>query len=123
VITCPCGSGEPYDSCCGRYHGGLAQPPTALTLMRARYTAFARGDERFLAATWHPSTRPDGPLINPAISWTALHVTGQTGGGLLESTGTVAFTARYLRAGVPGRLTENSRFAREDGRWVYLGPA
>ncbi|HEX8095126.1 YchJ family protein [Jatrophihabitans sp.] len=123
MIRCPCGSGEPYESCCARYHRGEAEPPTALTLMRARYTAFARGDERFLAATWHPSTRPSGPLIDPSLSWTALHVTGQAGGGLLEDTGTVAFTARYLRAGVPGRLTENSRFVRQDGRWSYLGPA
>jgi SEC-C motif-containing protein len=91
--------------------------------MRARYTAFVRGEEEFLGATWHPSTRPSEPLLDPALSWTALQVTGQTGGGLLEDTGTVAFTARYLRAGVPGRLTENSRFVRLDGQWRYLGPA
>jgi SEC-C motif domain protein len=123
VTNCPCGSGESYESCCGRYHRGEAQPPTAFTLMRARYCAFARGDEHYLATTWHPSTRPTGPLIDPVLSWTALHVTGQTGGGLLEATGTVAFTARFLRAGVPGKLTENSRFVREDGRWSYFGPS
>jgi len=123
VTNCPCGSGEPYDSCCGRYHRGEAQPPTAVTLMRARYTAFVRGDERFLAATWHPSTRPSGPLVDPSFSWTGLYVTGQTGGGLLEATATVAFIARYLRAGVAGKLTENSRFVRQDGRWSYLGPS
>lgn len=123
MTSCPCGSAEPYDACCGRYHRGDAQPPTAVTLMRARYTAFARGDEPFLAATWHPSTRPSGPLLDPALSWTGLHVTGQTGGGLLEGTATVAFTARYLRAGVPGKISENSRFVRADGRWSYLGPS
>lgn len=120
--TCPCGFGEPYESCCGRYHRGETDPPTAVTLMRARYAAFVRGEERFLAATWHPSARPAGPLVDPAVSWTALHVTGHTGGGLLDDTGTVAFTARYLRAGVPGRVRENSRFVRLDGRWRYLGP-
>lgn len=91
--------------------------------MRARYTAFARGEERFLAETWHPSTRPSGPLLDPALDWTALHVTGRTGGGLFDDTGTVAFTARYLRDGVPGRLRENSRFVRLDGRWRYLAAA
>jgi SEC-C motif-containing protein len=123
VTSCPCGSAEPYDACCGRYHRGEAQPPTAVTLMRARYTAFVRGDERFLAATWHPSTRPSGPLFDSSLGWTGLHVTGQTGGGLLEGTATVAFTARYLRAGVPGKISENSRFVRVDGRWSYLGPS
>lgn len=91
--------------------------------MRARYTAFVRGDEAYLGASWHPSTRPAVPLIDPSLSWTGLYITGQTGGGLLQDTGTVAFTARYLRAGTPGRVTENSRFVREDGRWRYLGPA
>ena len=123
MTSCPCGFGEPYESCCGRYHRGEADPPTAVTLMRARYVAFARGEERFLAATWHPSTRPDGPLLEESLDWTALHVTGCTGGGLLDATGTVAFTARYLRAGVPGRVSENSRFVRLDGRWSYLGAA
>ena len=123
MTNCPCGSGEPYESCCGRYHSGEAQPPTAVILMRARYTAFVRDDERFLAATWHPSTRPSGPLVDPSVSWTGLHVTGQTGGGLLEATAAVAFTARYLRDGVAGRLSENSRFVRQDGRWSYLGPS
>jgi SEC-C motif-containing protein len=90
--------------------------------MRARYTAFARGEEEFLASTWHPSTLPRGPLVDPSLSWVGLHVTAQTGGGLLDATATVRFTARYLRAGVPGRLTETSRFTRLRGRWTYLGP-
>lgn len=123
MTSCPCGFGEPYESCCGRYHRGEADPPTAVTLMRARYAAFARGEERFLAATWHPSTRPSGQLLDPSLSWTALHVTGHTRGGLLDDTGTVAFTARYLRAGVPGRVSENSRFVRLNGRWSYLAAA
>ncbi|HST46205.1 YchJ family protein [Jatrophihabitans sp.] len=123
MTSCPCGLGEPYESCCGRYHRGEANPPTALTLMRARYAAFACGEEQFLAATWHPSTRPAGPLLDPALDWTALHITGHTAGGWLDETGTVAFTARYQRAGVPGRVRENSRFVRLDGRWSYLGPA
>ncbi len=123
MTPCPCGFGEPYESCCGRYHLGEAEPPTALTLMRARYTAFVRGDERFLAATWHPSTRPSGSLVAPSLSWTALHVTAHSGGGLLDATATVRFTARYLQEGVPGRVTENSRFVRHNGRWSYLGSA
>lgn len=92
--------------------------------MRARYAAFAVGDERFLVDSWHPSSRPAGPVCDPTLSWTGLFVTDRTGGGLLEQTGTVRFTARYQRAdGTPGRLRENSRFVRQDGRWRYLGPA
>ena len=44
------------------------------------------------------------------------------GGGLLDATGTVLFTATHLRRGVTGVLEEHSRFAREDGRWTYVAP-
>lgn len=92
--------------------------------MRARYTAFALGDERFLAQTWHSSTRPSGPLADPELTWTGLFITARTGGGLLEQAGTVEFTARYRRAdGNSGRMRENSRFVREHDGWRYLEPA
>lgn len=91
--------------------------------MRARYSAFALGDERFLRDTWHAGTRPSGPLLDEAVTWTGLAVTGRDGGGLLEPTGTVEFTARYRRPdGSTGRIRERSRFAREHGSWRYLGP-
>jgi SEC-C motif domain protein len=125
MSNCPCGFGETYEACCGRYHRGAAKPPTAETLMRARYSAFACGDEQFLAETWHSTTRPAGPLTDPALAaltWTGLYVTGHTGGGLLEEAGTVEFTASYRRAdGSSGRVRENSRFVREHGNWRYLG--
>ncbi|HEX8079296.1 MAG TPA: YchJ family metal-binding protein [Jatrophihabitans sp.] len=122
MTSCPCGFGEAYDACCGRYHRGEATPPTAETLMRARYCAFAYGDERFLAETWHPDTRPAGPLADPELTWTGLFITGHTGGGLLEQAGTVEFTARYRRAdGSSGRVRETSRFVRDHGDWRYLG--
>jgi SEC-C motif-containing protein len=123
VSGCPCGFGEAYDTCCGRYHRGEAKPPTAEILMRARYAAFARGNEQFLAETWHASTRPAGRLADPGLTWTRLSITGRTGGGLLEGTGTVEFTARYRRPdGSSGQVRENSRFVRENVGWRYLGP-
>lgn len=94
-------------------------------LMRARYSAFAVGDAAFLIRTGLPSAeRPDpAGLIDPALTWTGLHITGSTGGGLLEDRGTVEFSARWARSGGErGVLREHSRFARVDGRWRYLGP-
>ncbi|MGA4815597.1 YchJ family metal-binding protein [Pseudomonas aeruginosa] len=40
--SCPCGSGDPLDDCCGRYHQGHPAP-TAEALMRSRYSAYALG--------------------------------------------------------------------------------
>lgn len=48
-MICPCrGAADalPYTACCGRYHAG--QPaPTAEALMRSRYSAFVRKEERW----------------------------------------------------------------------------
>lgn len=124
MASCPCGFSEQYEACCGRFHEGVTEPPTAETLMRARYTAFVLGNERFLSDTWHASTRPTQELLDPALTWAGLFVTGQVGGGLLDRDGTVEFTARFQRSdGTVGRVKENSRFVRVDGSWRYLGPA
>ena len=47
---CPCESGEIDDACCGMYHAGVPAP-TALALMRSRYTAYVRGEIDYLADT------------------------------------------------------------------------
>ena len=46
-----------------------------------------------------------------------------TGGGLFDAAGTVQFRAVYVRDGKRGVHAETSSFAREDGRWTYVGPA
>ena len=121
VLACPCGLGEDYDSCCGRYHSG-APAPTAEQLMRSRYSAFAVGDAAYLLRTWHSSARPRTLELDPGCRWTRLAVLETTGGGLFDATGTVSFRAIYVLDGQRHVLTENSRFVREGKRWLYLGP-
>ncbi|MGB8651525.1 MAG: YchJ family protein [Mycobacteriales bacterium] len=119
-MTCPCGLGQPYDLCCGRFHRGQADPPTAELLMRSRYSAFAVGDVGYLLRTWHPSTRPRGLELDEGQVWERLVVLGTSGGGLLDSEGTVEFRALYSHRGRTEALHERSRFVREDGRWSYV---
>ncbi|OUS93729.1 YchJ family protein [Rhodococcus sp. NCIMB 12038] len=120
TVRCPCLLGEPYDECCGRYHRGEAKAPTAERLMRSRFSAFAVLDADYLIATWHPSTRPADLDLDPEQRWTRLDILGTTGGGLLDTTGTVEFRAHYVLDGHRESLHENSRFVREDGDWLYL---
>lgn len=87
--------------------------------MRSRYSAFALRDTAYLRATWDPATRPRRVDADPALRWTGLEVLGRTGGGLLDGEGTVAFRAYHER----GAIEERSRFRREAGRWLYVGPA
>lgn len=119
--ACPCGLGDDYEACCGRFHAGTAAP-TAEALMRSRYSAFAVGDVEYLRRTWHPSGRPADLTLDPAVTWTRLAVLETSGGGLFDTAGTVRFRAVYTDGGKRGFLDENSRFVRENGSWLYLGP-
>jgi SEC-C motif-containing protein len=117
---CPCGTGLPYAECCGALHDGTATAATAERLMRSRYSAFVVGDARYLLATWHPGTRPAALDLDDDVRWTGLDVLTTTGGSLLEAEGTVEFRAHYVRGREAGAQHENSRFLRDDGRWLYL---
>ena len=120
--SCPCGSGRPYAACCRPFHDGTTDPPTAVQLMRARYSAFALSKTDYLLDTWHPSTRPRSLALDPTIRWTGLEILTSTGGSLLEKSGTVEFRARYRRGPHGGAQTERSRFVRVGSRWRYVGP-
>jgi len=117
--ACPCGSGQPYAACCGRYHAGAAAPD-AERLMRSRYSAYVRGLVDYLRATWHPDTRPAELELDaaPRPQWLGLAVKSHAAQD--DGHATVEFVARYKRNGRAFRLHETSRFVRLDGRWVYV---
>ncbi|XTQ94375.1 YchJ family metal-binding protein [Xanthomonas sacchari] len=115
---CPCGRPREYAQCCWPYHAGTPAPD-AESLMRSRYSAYVRQDADYLRASWHPSTCPLQVEIDPRTAWLGLTVQRvlQTGADSAE----VAFLARYrIGGGSAVRMTEHSRFVREDGRWYYL---
>ena len=120
---CPCQRGLPFAQCCGPYLTGTVTAPTAERLMRSRYTAFALQDSRYLLDTWDPSTRPPAIELDPGTRWVQLVVVGSTGGGLLDSRGTVEFRADYRVGGQSRSLRENCLFLRQDKRWYYVGTA
>ena len=124
---CPCLSGDTYGACCGRHHAdvraGGAGAPTAETLMRSRYSAFAVGDAGYLLATWHPSTRPDVLDLDDDVEWRRLDVVRAVAGGPFDAEGVVEFVAHHRSRtdrAARGTLHETSRFARSGGRWVYV---
>ena len=117
---CPCGTGESYPDCCGPRHDGSVPAPTAETLMRSRYSAFARGDADYLVATWDPSTRPRAVGLDPDRRWLRLEILDVVDGGPFAETGQVEFRAHYRDGGTRGAQHERSRFVRRRGRWFYL---
>ncbi|MDJ0343569.1 YchJ family metal-binding protein [Streptomyces sp. H10-C2] len=120
---CPCGLGESYRDCCGRFHSGRATAPTAERLMRSRFSAFAVRDAAYLLRTWHSTTRPSDIGFDPDQRWTRLEIIGTADGSPFHTEGTVEFRARFSLHGQADSQHELSRFVREDGLWVYLGEA
>ncbi|MFO3705955.1 YchJ family protein [Xanthomonas codiaei] len=118
--ACPCGRPAEYARCCGQYHAGAAAPD-AETLMRARYSAYVRRDVAYLLSSWHRSTRPAELPLDEGGRTTWLGLTVQRALSTGDGTAEVVFLARYrIGGGSAVRMTEHSRFVREDGRWYYL---
>lgn len=86
--------------------------------MRSRYSAFVLGRTDYLAATWHPSTRPADVAADAGTRWLGLEVREHR---VIDADhAEVVFVARYRLAGRGVRIHERSRFVREDGRWHYV---
>lgn len=120
ISCCPCGSQEQYSECCGRYLEKQASAPSAVALMRSRYTAYTLGREDYLLATWHQSTRPAslGLARESHSKWLGLTVKRHE--QVSPGRATVEFVARYKVGGRAHRLHEMSRFIYEAGQWFYI---
>jgi SEC-C motif domain protein len=117
--SCPCGSGAPYAACCELLHDG-APATTAERLMRSRFSAFALGRAPYLLASWHPLTRPARLDLDSDVTWRRLQVVDTVAGGIADDAGVVEFRASFRSPDAAGLLHERSRFARVEGRWMYL---
>lgn len=124
-FACPCQSGQPYADCCAPLHQGRQQAPTAVALMRSRYSAFALGGlGQYLYDTWHDSAPEKAELTVDMLStrdaeWHGLDVIKVREQGVKAQ---VEFCAWF---GLPGEsrrqsLHERSRFIKEHGRWFYV---
>jgi len=120
TAACPCGSSQNYAKCCQPYVEQLKDAPTAEALMRSRYTAFVELNEDYLRYSWYPHNCPESIRLNINTKWLGLKIKNTQGGGLHDNTGEVEFVARNKTAGKASRIHENSRFVRENNRWLYV---
>jgi SEC-C motif domain protein len=124
-LNCPCGTGEAYESCCGRFIRGEGLPETAERLMRARYSAYALGEIDYILKTHEPSTahqvdRKNTELWSKQSQWLGLEIVTTSQGGPEDSAGSVEFVARYKIRGVTVEHRERATFRRENGRWWFV---
>lgn len=124
MTNCHCGSGRPFDDCCGPYLAG-APAPTAEALMRSRYSAFATGNIDYLEETLLPETRQDFDRAQVAewaqsSEWTGLEIRSTEAGRAGDEEGVVEFVARFRMQGKDYIHQETSSFRKRDGRWFYV---
>lgn len=119
-MRCPCRKKSEvtkFSDCCKPLLDGERFPETAEALMRSRYSAFVIQDARYLAATWHASTRPAQIDFHLDQEWMQLRVVRVNEEG---DAATVEFIACSRIGGASGTIHELSKFVREAGRWAYV---
>ena len=126
---CPCGSGRKAKGCCLPVLAG-APASTPEALLRSRYTAYAVGDVGHIQRTTHPDSphrRPDTRAwadelrrYCAAVRFEGLTVRASSSTG---DVGAATFVARLSAGGEDLSFGETSRFARVDGRWLYVDGA
>jgi len=123
ATACPCGTGLAYGRCCQPFHTGSKLPATAVQLMRSRYCAFALGLDQYLADTVPEEKAHEfaaRTVARQKCRWINLEIVKTEAGGLFENTGHVEFIASFIENGRRGTLHENSRFLRQNGKWLYV---
>jgi len=122
--ACPCGSGAPYDACCGPVIRGERLAETAEQLMRSRYSAYVKREIGWIHDSLHPDQRSDYDERSTRewaerAEWEGLEIHGTSAGGPGDEEGTVEFTARFSDKGRPQEHSELATFRRRDGAWYF----
>ncbi|TDO96956.1 YchJ family protein [Marinomonas balearica] len=124
-ILCPCGTGSPYEMCCGMYHHNPGTAPTAEALMRSRYSAFALQNFDYIAATQKLESDPEQSATdvqesNETTQWIKLKINETESGLEKDKSGMVSFTAHFKEGKHIGRLSERSLFKKVKNVWYYV---
>jgi len=118
-MLCYCGSNFVFQDCCQKYIEGKEKAPTALALMKSRYSAYATHQVDYLLNTTHDSQRKyysKADILNWATAneWQKLEIIAAT-------ENTVEFKAYFLDENKQNQIHhEFSNFKQEKGNWFYV---
>jgi len=124
MADCSCGSGKDYEKCCAMYIEKGIPAPTAELLMRARYTAYAKGKIDFIMDSHIPSdrdnlSREDITLWSSSSEWQGLEILNTSKGTESDSKGTVEFKAHYMQDRARYTHHEVALFEKVEGQWFF----
>lgn len=116
---CFCDTGLQFENCCGLYLENNQKAPTALALMRSRYSAYATHNSEYLLETTYISERKyysKAEILKWATAnkWQKLEI-------LSFTENTVEFKAYFLNSNnKPQTHYEFSTFKFENNAWFYV---
>lgn len=125
-MNCVCGSGKAFGSCCEPVLKGEVVASTAEQMMRARYTAYVRGELKFIRDTLAPEKRKGFNLKeaeewSKGSEWLGLEIMTTERGQANDKNGVVEFTAKYRKDGEVIEHHEVSKFRKDpDGQWYFV---
>ena len=117
-MSCICGSQLTFDECCGSIINNERKANSEEELMRSRYSAYVRGDGRYLVISTKKENQyeDDAELIeefSSRVDWLKLDV-------LHVEPNVVEFKAYYKEGESIKVLHEKSNFIQEGGVWLYV---
>jgi len=116
---CFCDTGLLFTDCCGLYLEKIQNAPTALALMRSRYSAYATHNADYLLETTYVSERQyysKAEILKWATSnkWRQLEI-------IFYTENKVEFNAYFFDENQKPQIHhEFSTFKFEEGRWFYV---
>lgn len=119
--TCPCGTQNSYEECCGLFHAGEADAPTAEKLMRSRYCAFVKKEYDYLESTLDPQTSLDfdhegNRAWADRMDLFKLEILRAEENG---NKAIIEFKAHYREGGAELVHHEISKFRKQAGVWYF----
>lgn len=123
---CPCGSQKLIEKCCGQFLSGTQKPSTAEELMRSRYTAFVKGEIRYLKKTSTGKAllefnEDEATQWSCKSEWLGLRILTTKMGKNDDSKGVIEFIATYRYKNQTYEHHEKSLFEKDsDGFWFFI---
>ncbi len=131
MSQCPCRTLDQqnklsYEACCAPYVTGKKKAPTAESLMRSRYSAYAVKNIDYIDQTQvtlpgESFDKEEALKWADSSEWMGLEIKSTKKGEATDNTGIVEFIAHYKdkASGTELRHHETSLFQREGGDWRF----
>jgi SEC-C motif-containing protein len=125
-MTCACGTGKTFETCCKPFITGANEPDTAEELMRARYTAYTIGDIDYIKESLTMDSRTDFDSAATkewaeSSEWLGLKIVSTKKGGKADKKGTVEFIATFKQKDKTYEHHEVSEFRKNaQGHWRFV---